>query len=97
MAGAKQKILDAATALAAKHGFRNVTRSALANRVGIATGTVSYHYGNMHQLQEVIMEHAVQTQNAVIVAQGLAEGHKAAKTAPQALRTAAAKLMAGVA
>ena len=96
MSSTKQQILTAAMGLAGRQGFRNVTRAAIASRVGIATGTVSYHFETMAKLQDAIMSHAVEVSNVIVVAQGLAEGHKAAKAAPNSLRLEAAKLMAGV-
>ena len=96
MSNTKQVILDAAATLAAKQGFRNVTRSAIAAKVGIATGTVSYHFGTMAQLQNAIVNYAVDTQNMKVLAQALGEGHPIALRAPQSLRTAAAKLLSGL-
>lgn len=96
MKATKQIILDTATALSEKHGFRNVTRLQIATKAGIASGTVSYHFGTMVELQNAIMSHAVESKNTKILAQGLGEAHPVAIRAPQTLRVAASKVLAGV-
>jgi len=90
----KETILGVATGIAERKGFRNVTRRAVARGSKCAESTVSYYFKTMAKLQDAIMEAAVQQSLAPIVAQGLAEGHRIAKLAPQALKDAAAKLLA---
>lgn len=90
----KQQILDASVMLAARVGFRHVTRKLAADKAGCALATVSYHWQSMGKLHDAIMRRAVELHLPLIVAQGLAEGHKVARDAPYTLRNAAAKLIA---
>jgi AcrR family transcriptional regulator len=90
----KQLILDASVMLAARVGFRHVTRKLVADKVGCALATVSYHYLTMDKLHDATMRRAIELRLPLIVAQGLAEGHKDARNAPYTLRNAAAKLIA---
>jgi AcrR family transcriptional regulator len=84
-----RKILDAAVELAGERGYRRVTRSDVADRAGVATGSVNNAYGTMDGLRDAIMSAAVTRQLAAIVAQGLADGHPAARAAPQTLKDSA--------
>jgi len=90
----KTLILDGAVIIAARVGFRNVTRKLAAEKAGCALATVSYHWGSIPELHDAIMRRAVELHLPLIVAQGLAEGHEVARDAPYTLRDAAAKLIA---
>lgn len=89
----KQRILDAAMAEAQQHGYKHVTREAIAQRAACATGLVSYHLGTMVELRRALMSEAIRTRNARIIAQGLADGHSKARRAPDDLKAAAIALM----
>lgn len=87
----KELILDAAVALAQHVGFRKVTRRAVAKKAKVAPGTVSYHFKSMGNLQDAIMRRAISASLLSVVAQGLLDGHRIARRAPQSLKDAAAK------
>lgn len=90
----RQYILDSAVTLALRIGYSNLTRKAVANHAGVATGTVSYHFGAMEKLQNAVMREAVQKRYLLIVAQGMANANRYAQQAPEELRKAAAKFLA---
>lgn len=81
--------------LANLKGFKRVTRNDIADRAEIATGSVSYHYGDMKKLQAAMVARAIETENLKILAQALAERHPLAMKAPEALRIRAARQLAG--
>lgn len=82
----KQDILDGAVQLATRVGFRKVTRRMAAEKAGCALATVSYHFGSIPALHDAIIERGIELGLALVVAQGLAEGHVAALAAPRSLR-----------
>ena len=90
----RESILGAAVELAMLHHYRRITRRQIAHKAKVANGTVSYHFRSMAGMRQAIMHEAIRLKLAVIVAQGLAEGSKAAKNAPQSLKDAAAKIIA---
>lgn len=89
MSHLKDKILDAAFAMAVEGGFRNIRRDAIAERAGVATGTVHLHYGTMDNLKAAIMRRAIDAEQLDILAVGMAEGDPVASKAPKALRVKA--------
>ncbi len=84
-----RRILEAAAALAAEKGYSNITRDQVAEAAGVAAGSVNNAYGTISGLRDAVMRHAVETEHAGIVGQGLAAGHPAARAAPDALKAAA--------
>jgi len=53
----QDKILNAALALAKKHGYRGVLKRHIAERLGCATGTINYYFGAMDVLRaEMVAE-----------------------------------------
>ena len=91
----KDKILATAMQIANLKGFGNVTRNDIADRAEIATGSVSYHYGDMKKLERAMVERAIETKNLKILGQALAKNHATAKKAPESLRLAALRSLAG--
>jgi AcrR family transcriptional regulator len=91
----KDAILAAAMQIANLKGYKRVTRSDIATRAEIATGSVSYHYGSMKKLQAAMVERAVETENLKMLGQALSDRHPVALKAPESLRRAAAILLAG--
>lgn len=77
-------------------GYKRVTRADIADRAGIATGSVSYHYGNMKKLRDAMVTRAVEAENLKVLGQALADGHSIAKKAPETLRRRAVAQLAGV-
>ena len=77
----KEKILAKAVQLAGRKGYRNVTRQDVATALGIAAGSVSYHFKDLRKLQAAVIQYAVDTHNLPVVGQGLAEKHPRALAA----------------
>lgn len=71
----KDKILMTAMIIAVEKGFRNVTRDAVAAKMEIAAGSVSYHYGTMRKLHAAVVKAAIELENLTIIAQALMEKH----------------------
>lgn len=84
-----QAILEAGVALATERGFRNFSRSDVADRAGVAAGSVNNAFTTMDGLHDRIMEVAVERQLTSIIAGGLAVGHPVARAAPQNLKDSA--------
>lgn len=82
----KQQILDAAMVEADKHGYTNVTRSGVADRVGCSPALVSFYWGTMKQLRRSIMGEAVRIRHLRILAQGIIAKDSRALGAPDDLR-----------
>lgn len=91
----RASILSTAMQLANLHGFGNVTRDMLANRMEIACGSVSYHWKGMRKLEAAMVERAVETENLKILGQAIAAKHPLALKAPDELRKRAALSTAG--
>ena len=89
-----RRILEAGVALAGERGIQRVTRDEVAERAGVATGSVNNAYGTMGDLRDAIMVEAVQRELIPIVAEGLAMRHPAACAAPQALKDSALRSLA---
>lgn len=85
----KEQILTAAVAQAAKLGYQNVTREAVANAAECAPATVSLYFNTMAQLKRAVMRAAIHTRVLPVVAQGIALGDPQAKKAPDELKAAA--------
>lgn len=72
-------ILKACLTLAAKHGYRSITRDQIAAEAGVHPSNVSYHLGTMIELRRTVMREAVRTECLPVIAQGLAAGDKHAR------------------
>lgn len=81
-----KQILDGAVAEAIKCGYQNITREAIARRIGVVPGTINIYYETMTQLKRDVMRYAVREGKLPIIAQGLAAGDPHAKKAPQELK-----------
>jgi AcrR family transcriptional regulator len=90
----KQDILTAAVQLARETGYRRVTREAVANRVGCAESTISFHFGAMSEFHQSIVEFALGHEVLDVIADALASRHPLAVAAPEALRRKAVKHLA---
>lgn len=87
----KASILQIALALSEKHHYTTVTRNDISNKGGFAPTLVQYHFGTMNQLRRDIMRLAIQTENLVVIAQGLACKDKHAQKAAPELKEKAVK------
>lgn len=86
----KETILQAATILAARDGFHNVTKEAVARESGVSAGLVLFYFFTMEELRESVMQRAITDGHHSIVLQGLAYCHPTAQEAPLEVRQAAA-------
>lgn len=93
------KILNAALALADRHGLRHLTRSAVAREAGVSAGSVS-NFGreqsdqspdrdHMSRLRAAVMRAAIDRGILSVLAEGVATGDPVAMAAPADLRATA--------
>ena len=90
----RASILAAAVQLAEANGFATMKRDQIARAAGVADGSVNHECGSMEGLRDAVMEEAVCRRILPIVAQGLAQGHPAARAAPTKVREAATRALA---
>lgn len=100
-----RRVLEAAIALASERGFRQFSRHDVAERAGVAAGSVNNAYGTMEALHDAVMTEAVSRAQMGktaagrgtlgIIAAGLFARHPAACGAPQTLRDLALATVAG--
>lgn len=84
----RDKIVNAAFTMAAEEGLLSIRRNAVADRAGIAHSLVTYYF-NMNQLQDAIIERAIECEQVDILAQGLALSNRIAVAAPAKLKSKA--------
>lgn len=72
--------------LANLHGFGRVTRDHIADRMEIATGSVSYHWKGMRKLNAAMVERAIETRNLKVLGQAICAKHPLALKAPDDMR-----------
>lgn len=89
MSHLKDKILDAAFALAIEGGYRALRRDNIAERAGVAGGTVNLHYATMENLKGAVMQRAIDSEQLDILAAGMADSDPIAMKAPKPLRVRA--------
>lgn len=89
-----QRILTAALGLAVTGRYDRITRRQIADAANVSPARVSLMAGDMEGLRTAIMEAAVREEVAVVVAQGLADRHPAAQTAPDELKQEALAVLA---
>lgn len=89
MSHLKDKILDAAFALAVEGGYHSIRRDSVAERAGVAGGTVNLHYDTMDNLKIALMQRAIDEEQLDILAAGMAERDPTAMKAPKPLRVRA--------
>ena len=90
----RETILQAATLLAQRLGFRNLTREIVATEAGVAVGSINHEFGTMDALRDEVMCVAVEHEHLGIVAAGLAQRHPTACAAPERLRQEALTVLA---
>lgn len=89
----KAEILNKAMQLANKQGYKNVTRDGLAAELGVATGTITFHIGNMRKLRRDMIERAIADKNIKVFTEALVDRHPLALAAPASLKALAAKAL----
>lgn len=60
----KQRILDAAESLFARHGFPEVSAAEIAKQAGVAHGLLFHHFGSMDELYAEVSRTAAQSMDA---------------------------------
>lgn len=85
----RRRLLAAAAAEAIERGLANMTRRGIASRAGVANGTINHEFETMAGLRDALIQHAIESRNLPVLAQGLATGHPIAKDAPADLRAEA--------
>ncbi len=82
-------ILGLAVELARHTGYNHLTRATVAGVAGVSEALVSHYFGSMDELKAAVMAEAVKRGVVEIVAQGLAAGNPAARSASEGLKQAA--------
>lgn len=70
-----ERVLQAAMHVAAAKGYKLFTREDVAERAGVATGTVNTAFQTMGQLRQAVMARAVRDSVGAVLAQGLVDKH----------------------
>lgn len=79
-------ILTKALDYAIQMGWENFKRDDFCNEIGIATGSINYHFKSMDGFKRAIMRKAVAKRIVPIVAQGIAMRCSVARAAPESLK-----------
>lgn len=88
------ELLAVALKLAARTGWRTLTRDAIAQAADVSPGLVSARLGTMDAMRRSVMRRAVVERCVPVVAEGLVHGDRYARRADDALRAAAAAWVA---
>jgi len=91
----KIEMTAAAVTLAARHGYRHVTREQIAAAVGKAPSAVSYHLGTMEATRRCIVREAIRTENLPVLGQAIAAKDPHARKVSPELRTKAIDALRG--
>jgi AcrR family transcriptional regulator len=83
------KVLDAACAVAGETGLQGLTRRAVAERAGVALGSVNLSYGDLAGLHRAVVQEAIARPLLGVLAQALAMGDPVARDAPDGLKAEA--------
>lgn len=89
----KQRILEFAVEMAESVGIQGLSRNPLAEALGIANGSVSYHFGAIENLRDAVVRHAIETENLIIIAKALGEAHPLAREVSCDLKKRALKTL----
>src|SRR5579872_3501614 len=90
-AARRRMVLDAALDLAREKGWRDFTQAEVAERAGIAKGSVTHAFATMNRLRGEVMRAAIERQVLPVLAQGLAAHDPVALSAPHGLRKLASQ------
>lgn len=88
-------ILQVATSLAARVGYNELSREAIAESAQCSPALVSAYFGTMVKMRRAIMGEAIRTRDLRVLAQGLACRDKRALAAPEELRRLAVESLMG--
>jgi AcrR family transcriptional regulator len=82
----RERIIATALSYSEEFGYSNATRQVIADRLGIRPSNVTYHFGNLEQIQDTIMREAISQSNYIVIAQGIAGGNPIALGANEELK-----------
>ena len=82
----RRAILAAATKLAMRHGYTNLTRESVAAEAKCSPATISVYYPVFNEVKRAVLRAAIVESNLTILAQGLAARDRAAMRAPEELK-----------
>lgn len=82
----KLQILEHAMRLSEKKGFTGFSAPEIAKSVGCGHPLIFHHFGNMEALRADLMRKAVETENLLVIAQGLVARNPIAVAAPESLK-----------
>lgn len=71
---------------AIQNGWENLTRDNFCGEIGIANGSMNYHFESMEGFKRGVMRKAVESQVIPVVAQGIANKCSVACAAPDTLK-----------
>ena len=91
----KTHILDAALVVAARDGFGNMTRKAIAAEAYVSEPLVNKYLGTLPQLRRTVMRLAVKHEVLAVIAQGLAANNQYALAASDELKAKALDFLKG--
>lgn len=92
----KDRILQAALAVATSLGIDKMTRAEISEQAGVSTGLITRSFGTMIALKRDVMRAAVKMELLPVIAQGLASGDRHACKAPEELKQRAANSLVQV-
>lgn len=102
----REQILKSAFDMAILDGYDSLTRDAVADRAGVASGQINWIFGEVDNLRGEVLSRAIEklspenikretfpAELMYVVAKGLAAGHSVAKGAPENIKLEALKLL----
>jgi len=90
----REQLLQAAIEIAKGCGYRNITRTAVAERADVSMGLVSQYFGTVTELKETVMLVAIEREILEIIGQGLGCCDPLAQQASQRIKNKAVKMLA---
>lgn len=91
----KSQILDAALFCLKREGLENLRRQHVATEAGVATGSVSFHFGDMEQLREAMLDYAMESRDAEALSHFISTADYRGRMEPRHIRIACTYLKAG--
>ena len=82
----RDKIINAALALAEKSHFDKIKQVELAEKSGVATGTIYTHFACFEDVKTAVVEAAVSSKNLKIIGQAVAQNHPCVVTLPPKMK-----------
>lgn len=86
-------LLDAAVLAAREVGYMSITAHRVAGIANCSHGLVFVYFKNMENLRRAVMQHAVDTEDAEVVLQGIITKSHIAMRAPRHVKDAARSLL----